>query len=190
MHTLRTIVTTILVLMIGAPAHAAILCATPRKDGSLKAVVRSGSSCPKNQLDPSELGLKGLTAFGSFSNDSGSAYGVTIGGVSIDLFDTAVANNVSLNTPTVTLPNAGTYRLSYCIRTTGNTSASSRLVVNGSAINASIITPVTQTDKFCRSTMLTLVSTNSTVLLQLFGTIVPVTLIAPGGAELLVEQLD
>jgi len=132
----------------------------------------------------------GLAAYGSFSNDSGSAYNVTIGGVSIDFFDTSVANNVSLTSPIATLPQAGTYKFSYCIRATANSSASSRLVVNGAAINASIVTPVSQTDKWCRSTMLSLISTNSTVLVQLFGTLAPVTLISPGGAELLIEKLN
>ncbi len=135
-------------------------------------------------------GSGGLQAFASFSNDSGSAYNVTIGGVSIDFFDTSVANNISMTTPIATLPQAGTYKFTYCIRLTTNSSASSRLVINGSAINASIITPVSQTDKYCRTTMLSLISTNSTVQVQLFGTIAPVTLIAPGGAELVIEKLN
>ncbi len=132
----------------------------------------------------------GLSAYGSFSNNQGSAYNVTIGGVSIQLFDTAVATNMNLSSPIVTLPLAGTYRFSYCVRLTMNSSASTRLVINGSAINASVITPATPTDKYCRSTMLSLISTNSTVQVQLFGTLAPVTLIAPGGAELLIERLS
>lgn len=119
-----------------------------------------------------------------------SAYNVTLGGVSLDFFDTAVANNVSRTTPIATLPQAGTYKFSYCIRTTASSSASSRLVIDGAAINASIITPVTQTDKWCRSVMLSLISTNSTVQVQLFGTLAPVTLIAAGGADLLFEKLS
>lgn len=131
----------------------------------------------------------GLQAYASFSNNSGSAYNVTIGGVNIDFFDTAVAVNISMASPTATLPSAGTYKFSYCIRTTANTAASTRLVVNGSAINASIITPVTQTNTFCRTTMLSLISSNTTVSLQMFGTLAPVTLIAPGGAELVIERV-
>ncbi|MBL8178182.1 MAG: hypothetical protein JNK48_26140 [Bryobacterales bacterium] len=145
---------------------------------------------PTGPTGPTGTGSSGLQAYGSFSNDSGSAYNVTIGGVSIDFFDTAVANNISMTSPIATLPSSGTYKFTYCIRLTANSSASSRLVVNGSAINASIITPVTQTDKYCRTTMLSLISTNSTVQVQLFGTLSPVTLLSPGGAELVIEKLN
>ncbi|MBL8219100.1 MAG: hypothetical protein JNL62_07715 [Bryobacterales bacterium] len=150
----------------------------------------AGATGATGATGPTGTGASGLQAFASFSNDSGSAYNVTIGGVSLDFFDTSVANNVSMTTPIATLPQAGTYKFHYCIRLTANSSASSRLVINGSAINASIITPVTQTDKYCRTTMLSLISTNSTVQVQLFGTLTPVTLIAPGGAELVIEKLN
>lgn len=149
-----------------------------------------GATGPTGATGATGTGATGLQAYASFSNDSGSAYNVTIGGVSLDFFDTSVANNISMTTPIATLPQAGTYKFHYCVRLTANSSASSRLVINGSAINASIITPVSQTDKYCRTTMLSLISTNSTVQVQLFGTLAPVTLIAPGGAELVIEKLN
>ncbi|MFN7937314.1 MAG: hypothetical protein U0R19_28570 [Bryobacteraceae bacterium] len=158
--------------------------------GAIGATGATGATGVTGAQGPTGTASGGLSAYGSFSNDSGSAYNVTIGGVSIDFFDTAVANNISLTSPIATLPQAGTYRFWYCIRTTAPSSASSRLVVNGSAINASIITPVTQTDKWCRVTMLSLISTNSTVQVQLFGTFAPVTLLSPGGAELVIEKLN
>jgi hypothetical protein len=115
---------------------------------------------------------------------------VVLGGTPISFFDTAVANNISLATPFVTLPQAGTYRFSYCIRATTAVLASSRLVVNGAAINASIITPATATNTWCRTTMLSLISTNSTVEVHLFALLGAVTLIAPGGADLQIEKLN
>jgi len=182
MNTTRALLAAAVVLALGSPASAAVLCTKPKKDGTFNGPVKIEETCKDKETQ--------LSAYASFSNDSGSAYNVTISGVSIDFFDTAVANHISITTPVVTLPDAGTYRISYCIRTTANSSASSRLVINGSAINASIITPVSQTDKWCRTTMLSLISANSTVQVQLFGTLAPVTLIAPGGADLQIEKLN
>ena len=132
----------------------------------------------------------GLTAYGSFSNDDGPVIAVIIGGTSIPLPDTSVAFNTSIGGAVVTLATAGTYRFHYCIRTTANLLASSRLVINGTAINASIISPVLSRSEWCRDTMLSLISTNSTVQIQLFGILGVATLLSPGGAELVIERLN
>lgn len=55
--------------------------------------------------------------------------------------------------------------------------------MNGSPNTAS-------TAQLCRSTMVSLPAPGSTVQLQLFGLLGAATLISPGGAELVVEQLE
>ena len=89
----------------------------------------------------------------------------------------------------VTVTNAGTYRLSYCVRTTSATLAATRLTLNGSPVAGSAIVPVSSAENtFCRSTI-TAITAGSTIQVQLFGMLGAATLLSSGGAELTLERL-
>lgn len=128
-----------------------------------------------------------LLSYGGFVNDTGSMIAVVLGGTSIPLTQTA-ANGVSVSGATVTVTAAGTYRLSYCLRSVGSTWPSSRLVVNGAPLSGSDVLPWTPTDTRCRATIQSLTA-GSTLELQFYGFLGAVTLVSGGGAELLVERL-
>jgi hypothetical protein len=66
---------------------------------------------------------------------------------------------------------------------------SSRLLVNGAGVTSSAISPPQGSDRFCRSTTLSLAG-GTTVDLQLYANPpVAATLLSPGGAELVIEQV-
>jgi hypothetical protein len=126
-------------------------------------------------------------AYGSFSNDTGATIAVILGGTDIPLPTTSVSAGVGISGSTATVANGGVYRVSYCVRLTASQSLSSRLAFNGSGSTASSVSQ--NSDKFCRSQSLYL-SSGTAVSIQLFGILGSVTLVNPGGAELLIELLD
>ncbi len=144
---------------------------------------------PGAQGPPGAAGATGtaLLSYGGFANDTGSVVAIVLGGTSLPLTLTA-ASGVGVSGATVTVTDAGTYRLSYCVRTTSAQLASSRLLVNGSALAGSAIAPSTSTPVWCRATI-TALGANATLQLQLYGLLGAVTLLSQGGAELLVERL-
>lgn len=128
-----------------------------------------------------------LLSYGGFANDTGPVVAVVLGGTSLPLSTTA-ANGVTFAGTTATVTSAGTYRLSYCLRTTAAVLASTRLVVNGAQLTSSTISPAQSTTVWCRATT-TALSAGSTINLQFFGLLGAVTLLTPGGAELTIERL-
>ncbi len=129
-------------------------------------------------------------AYGSFSNDSGPIVAVILGGTSIPLSTTTASLGISYSGTTATIAAAGVYRMAYCVRTTASQSMSSRLLVNGAGVTSSAISPPLGSDKFCRSTSLSLAA-GTTVDLQLYANPpVAATLLSPGGAEMLIEKLS
>lgn len=128
-----------------------------------------------------------LLSYGGFANDTGPVVAVVLGGTSLPLSTTA-ANGVTFAGTTATVTSAGTYRLSYCLRTTAAVLASTRLVVNGAQLTSSTISPAQSTSVWCRATT-TALSAGSTVNLQFFNLLGAVTLLTPGGAELTIERL-
>ena len=144
-------------------------------------------------------GIQGLTgaagpagtaqlSYGGFVNDTGAVVAVVLGGTALPLSQTA-ADGVSVSVTNVTVTNAGTYRLSYCVRTTSATLAATRLTLNGSPVAGSAIVPVSSAENtFCRSTI-TAITAGSTIQVQLFGMLGAATLLSSGGAELTLERL-
>lgn len=128
-----------------------------------------------------------LLSYGGFANDTGSVIAIVLGGTSLPLTTTA-ASGVGVSSTTVTVTDAGTYRLSYCVRTTSALFASTRLLVNGSALTGSAVEPSTSTPVWCRATI-TALPANATLQLQFYGLLGAATLLSQGGAELLVERL-
>lgn len=128
-----------------------------------------------------------LLSYGGFVNDTGSVLAVVLGGTSIPLTQTA-ASGMSVSTTIVTVTNGGTYRVSYCIRSTAATLASGRVTLNGSTLTGSSVVPSVSTDVLCRSTIAA-VSAGSQFQLQLYGLLGAVTLLSSGGAELTLERL-
>jgi type II secretory pathway component PulL len=69
---------------------------------------------------------------------------------------------------TLTITNAGTYRLSYRINITAAAALSSRLQLNGTPVAASVITAPPSRDSFAAEVVMT-VPANSTLSLELYG---------------------
>jgi len=144
-------------------------------------------------------GIQGLTgavgpagtaqlSYGAFASDTGVVVAVVLGGTALPLSQTA-ADGASVSVTNVTVTNAGTYRLSYCVRTTSATLAATRLTLNGSPVAGSAIVPVSSPENtYCRSTI-TAITAGSTIQVQLFGMLGAVTLLSSGGAELTLERL-
>ena len=128
-----------------------------------------------------------LLSYGGFVNDTGAVIAIVLGGTSIPLTQTA-ANGVSVSGTNVTVTDAGTYRVSYCIRTASATLASGRVTLNGSPLSGSSVAPWASTDVLCRSTIAA-VPAGGQFQLQLFGLLGAVTLLSNGGAELTLERL-
>lgn len=154
----------------------------------------AGATGPTGSTGPTgATGATGATGslssdYGAFTNDTGSIIAVVLGGTSIPL--STVSNsgvNVSSGTD-VNIVTSGTYRLSYCIRTTSSLLAKSRLLVNSTQVDSSAIEPAQTTDKWCRSTILSLTN-GDTIELQLYGVLAAATLLGPGGASLQVERI-
>jgi len=134
-------------------------------------------------------GPPGTSAYLSVSNDSGPVVAVVLAGTSIPLTTTTAHSGITYTGTSATIANAGTYLLSYSIKTTSTASMSSRLLVNGAGVTSSAISPPQGSDKFERSTMLTLAA-GTTVQLQLYANppVAP-TLLSPGGASLNILQV-
>ena len=81
----------------------------------------------------------------AFTNDSGPVVAVVLGGTSLPM-STVASSGVTFSGSTATVASACTYRLSYCVRTTSALLASTRLVINGSQLNASTISPAASRD--------------------------------------------
>lgn len=139
---------------------------------------------------PTGTGSSGLSAYGALTNDQGPIVVVLLGGTTLPLPNNQVLSGMTVSggNTTVTIPSAGDYRMSYCIRVTAATLASARLLVNGSSAGPTVYSPSTSQSVLCRSAIVT-VTAGSTVNLQLFGLIAAVTLETSGGAELLIERL-
>ena len=100
----------------------------------------------------------------------------------------AKGSGVSFSGVTATVTSAGVYKVSYCVEAASNSLASSRIVINGSQIDALTISPVSSRSTWCRSAI-TSISAAATVNLQLFGILGAVTLTNPGGASLQIQQV-
>ena len=147
----------------------------------------AGPVGPTGPTGPAGPAGTALGAFGSFANDIGSFITIAISGTSIPL-TINVASNVTYAGTTATVVSAGSYRLHYCVRASAASFASARLLVNGVQLGPSTITPLSSTDTWCRDTIAALTA-GSGIDVQLFGLVGTATLIAPGGAELVVERL-
>ncbi|MGL4819993.1 MAG: BclA C-terminal domain-containing protein, partial [Bacilli bacterium] len=124
-------------------------------------------------------------------NDSGAVIAVVVAGTDIPLPSNQTLSNVTVDgtDTTFTISNAGTYLLSYAINTTTALSVSARLVINGSANGASTLTPSIATSSL-NGTIITTLTTNDTVKLQLFGLLGSATLISSGqGASISIVRI-
>ena len=149
---------------------------------------------------PGAQGLQGLTgatgpagsallSYGGVGRRNRGGPGVGGGGKWVPRPQTAVNGlSLSVSGTTVTATSAGTYRVSYCIRSAAATLASGRVTLNGSPLTGSSVIPVAATAVLCRSTIAA-VSAGDQFQLQLFGLLGAVTLLSSGGAELTLERL-
>jgi hypothetical protein len=123
-------------------------------------------------------------AYGAYANDSGPIIAVVLGGTTVPV--SAVREN---GVTSQTILSSGDYRLSYCLRSTSSLLASTRLIVNGTGVTSSTISPATSVNVWCRSTIQSLTA-GDVVGVQFFGLLGAVTLITPGGAELIIEKVN
>ncbi|MEZ5417427.1 MAG: hypothetical protein R2708_08790 [Vicinamibacterales bacterium] len=132
-----------------------------------------------------------MSSYGAFTNSTDYIVAVVLGGTNLPLATTLLAQGLT-NSPSTTdvqLSESGTYRLAYCVRTTAQLLASSRLTVNGSQLNGSELIPSVATDTYCRTTMATLAA-GDLVRVQLYGLLGAAALLSgPGGVELILERL-
>lgn len=181
------------VVLGGTLTRRAAITGTNGADG---AAGPQGPPGPPGAQGPQGIqGIQGLTgatgtvllSYGGFVNDTGSILAVVLGGTSIPLTQTT-ASGASVSGTSVTVTNAGTYRVSYCVRTTAATLAASRLLLNGSQLTGSAIVPSSSESCYCRSTIAA-ITAGSTLQLQLYGLLGAVTLLSSGGAELTLERV-
>lgn len=124
------------------------------------------------------------------ANTSGSSISVVLGGTDIPLpnaqnFSSGFTINGS-NT-VITIANAGRYMISYKLNSSANVLASSRLVLNGSSVSGSLVSPSVSTTNF-QSQVITNITAGSTLELQLFGIIG--TVVLAGDASLSIVRLQ
>jgi hypothetical protein len=108
---------------------------------------------------------------GYAANTSGATIAVLLGGTDIPFpnaqnFTSGVTVNGS-NT-TFTIANAGRYFITYRLNTTAGLLVSSRILLNGSSLPGSVVSPAISVNSF-QSNVITNVAAGSTVSLQFYG---------------------
>lgn len=110
---------------------------------------------------------------GYAANTSGSTIAVILGGTNIPLpnaqnFTSGVTINGSNSI--FTIVNAGRYQISYRLNTTASLLISSRILLNGSSLPGSVVSPSVSINNF-QSSVITNVAAGSTISLQFYGLI-------------------
>lgn len=108
---------------------------------------------------------------GYAANTSGSTIAVLLGGSNVPLpnaqnFTSGITINGSNSIFTIT--NAGRYQISYRLNTTASLLVSSRILLNGSSLPGSVVSPSLSINSF-QSSVITNVAAGSTISLQFYG---------------------
>jgi hypothetical protein len=143
-------------------------------------------------------GATGATGATGTSVTSNSAYAentsgtiiVILGGTLIPLPNNQnIGTGITINgtNDTFTLANAGRYYISYKINLTAALAIQSRILLNGTAIPASVVSPVLSLSQL-QSDFIVTVTAGSTIQFQLFG-LVATAVLSPPGATINIIQL-
>jgi hypothetical protein len=131
-----------------------------------------------------------LISFASYYNNSGPIVAVVLGGTNLPLGTQSAASGITWNSSdTVTVANAGSYRLSYCVETTAGLLVGTRIVRNGTELPGATLGPVVARSSWCRSVISTLAA-GDTLQLQMYGLLGAAVLTNPGGVSFNIEQIQ
>ncbi|GAB3570531.1 hypothetical protein GCM10027578_26880 [Spirosoma luteolum] len=135
-------------------------------------------------------GGTGTATYGYGTNSSGSIIAVVLGGTNIPLPNNQVLQNVTANgsNTAFTVSASGTYRIHYAINLTANLLASSRLLLNGTEVTASVLNSSQARNSYSAETILNL-SAGDVLNVQLYGLLGAATLISGQGAALTIQQV-
>lgn len=124
-------------------------------------------------------------------NLSGAVIAVVPAGTLVPLPDSQILGTFAANgaNDTFTVPETGTYMLSYLVLITQDLLLSTRLLLNGAPMAASIVSSPVQTYSYT-TTLFAYLAQDDTVSLQLFGTTASATLQTDSGAELTIVRLS
>lgn len=127
----------------------------------------------------------------SASNTASTQIAVVLGGTDVPLPNNQNMNGIMVNGSNTifTVAAAGTYKISYSVNLTATSFVSSRVIINGSAQNNLTVNSLIGLSQFHAETIVTL-SAGSTLSLQLFAFIGPVTLTSGQGAALNVVRIN
>ncbi len=132
----------------------------------------------------------GASSYGFAANTSNSTIAVVLGGTNVSVPNSQNLSGVTADgsNTNFTIARAGTYRISYAINLTAALLVSTRILINGSAIAASAITPSVSRSNY-NAEVIVNVSAGDTVTLQLYGLLAAAVLSSGQGAALTIQQL-
>lgn len=135
-------------------------------------------------------GISVTTNSMSALNTSGTVIAVILGGTTVPLPNVQVLDGFTVNGANTifTVPVTGTYLLTYSIRITAALLVSSRILLNGSPMAGSIVSPAISTTTFS-ATFISALSAGDSLQLQLFGLLGAAVLQTGTGASLAVIRL-
>jgi hypothetical protein len=130
------------------------------------------------------------TASYGFANASAITMAVVLGGTNVPFASNQRFNDVTVDgsNTSFTVNNAGTYRIDYNINTNATTTASARLLINGTTEPSSYVTPSTAVTKLQAFTIVTLAA-GDVINVQMYGLIGSVTLQSGQGAGISIQKL-
>ncbi|WP_288993402.1 BclA C-terminal domain-containing protein, partial [uncultured Paenibacillus sp.] len=132
-----------------------------------------------------------VTSNSAFAENTNGTIVVILGGTLVPLPNNQnIGTGITVNgtNDTFTLTNAGRYYISYKINLTAALAIQSRVLLNGTAIPASVVSPVLSLSQLQSDFMVT-VTAGSTIQLQLFG-LVGAAVLSPPGSTLNIIQLS
>lgn len=124
-------------------------------------------------------------------NTSGAVIAVILGGTAVSLPDVQVLDGFTVNGAATifTVPVTGTYLLTYSIKTTAALLMSSRILLNGSPLAGSIVSPAVSASAYF-ATLIAPLAAGDALQLQLFGLLGAAVLQAGNGASLAAIRLS
>ncbi|MEG6523306.1 BclA C-terminal domain-containing protein, partial [Desulfotomaculum sp. 1211_IL3151] len=154
----------------------------------------TGDTGPAGPAGPTGAPGPNPTATAGFAaNTTGAIINVLLGGTSIPLPSAKLLSpDITVNgaNTVFTINTAGRYRISYHINTAASILMGSRLMINGSANTASIISPVVSLSGYANEIVIDLAA-GATVSLQFFGLIGLTALLGnSAGASLMIIRLS
>ncbi|MDT9718423.1 hypothetical protein QVE09_05905, partial [Paenibacillus sp. ClWae2A] len=132
-----------------------------------------------------------VTSNSAFAENTNGTIVVILGGTLVPLPNNQnIGTGITVNgtNDTFTLTNAGRYYISYKISLTAALAIQSRVLLNGTAIPASVVSPALSLSQLQSDFMVT-VTAGSTIQLQLFG-LVGTAVLSPPGSTLNIIQLS